>query len=137
MFSSFPDGWPGVGLLLLRAAAGVVLLIQGFAFLRYGGELQPVGFAVTLLTMLVGALLLAGLLTRIATALSVLGSALGMFPWFPGPRVILFESRMTATLGIVIGAAIVSLGPGAFSIDARLFGRREFVIRTKPGGADL
>lgn len=33
---------------------------------------------------------------------------------------------------IILAAAIALLGPGAFSLDARLFGRREILIHKKP-----
>jgi hypothetical protein len=38
------------------------------------------------------------------------------------------EARSTAALATVIAAALVCLGPGAFSLDGRLYGRREIVI---------
>jgi hypothetical protein len=44
----------------------------------------------------------------------------------------LFETRTTATLALVIAAAVVCLGSGAFSVDSRLFGRREVIIPKHP-----
>jgi uncharacterized membrane protein YphA (DoxX/SURF4 family) len=40
----------------------------------------------------------------------------------------LFDTRLAASLAMSIAVAILCLGPGAFSIDARLFGRREIII---------
>jgi hypothetical protein len=37
-------------------------------------------------------------------------------------------SALTAFTLAAISAALVLLGPGAFSLDARLFGRREIII---------
>jgi len=75
-----------------------------------------------------GAALLIGFLTPLAgvvVALATLGST---FSWFRLPSVNLFETRLTTILMITVAAAIVFLGPGALSLDARLFGRREIII---------
>ena len=138
MFSTFPHGWPAAALLLLRAAAGLVLIIQGASFF---GSKHESGFpflGVALLTITVGALLLIGFLTRFAGALAVLAVVGSMFLWLPAPSVGLFETglfetglletRIIAGLVVVIAVAVVCLGPGAFSVDARLFGRREIII---------
>jgi hypothetical protein len=37
---------------------------------------------------------------------------------------------MTTALSAVIALAVICLGPGALSLDARLFGRREIIIPT-------
>jgi hypothetical protein len=39
-----------------------------------------------------------------------------------------FDSNQSAFNVIVLTTAIALLGPGAFSIDARMFGRREILI---------
>jgi uncharacterized membrane protein YphA (DoxX/SURF4 family) len=80
------------------------------------------------LMVVAGALLLIGSLTRWAAIAAATTGLLSMFSWFPGPRVGLFESPMTAVLAVVIAVSLVCLGPGAFSVDARLFGRREVII---------
>lgn len=130
VFSTFPNGLPGAGLLLLRSAAGIGLLIQGAA---YFADWQKMGFltlAVAFLMIVSGACVLIGYLTPFAgvvAGLITMGAALS---WFPAPNLDLFEARLTAVLSAIILAALVCLGPGAFSIDARRFGRREIVIPT-------
>jgi uncharacterized membrane protein YphA (DoxX/SURF4 family) len=72
---------------------------------------------------LVGSSLLLGFLTPLCAAFIFLGGA-----------VLIFLSFQRGDLGLsafcitVISAAVILLGPGAFSIDARLFGRREIII---------
>ncbi len=83
---------------------------------------------VAVLAVVVGTLLLAGCLTRSAALVAIMVSVGCMFAWLPAPKLGLFETRMTSTLALVIAAAVVCLGPGAFSVDARLFGRREVII---------
>lgn len=137
MYRTFPDGWPGAGLLLLRAAAGVGLIVQGTAY--FGSE-QHRGLpflSIAALMLAIGALLLIGCLTRYVAVVAAVACVGSMFSWFPGPNVGLFETRMTATFALVIAVAVVSLGPGAFSVDARLFGRREVIIPKNPHNADI
>jgi uncharacterized membrane protein YphA (DoxX/SURF4 family) len=128
MFSTFPDGWPGSGLLLLRAGAGVALIVQAT---RLFDDTQESGWlrVVAGLTAAVGTLLLVGFLTRLAAAAAVVGSGLS---WFARSGVGVSEGHMTAALAMVIAAAVVCLGPGAFSLDARLFGRREIILPDQP-----
>lgn len=78
--------------------------------------------------ILVGVLLLIGSLSRWAAVVAAATSFLSVFSWFPGPRVGLFETPITTMLGAVIATALICLGPGAFSVDARMFGRREVII---------
>jgi uncharacterized membrane protein YphA (DoxX/SURF4 family) len=132
MFSTFPDGWPGAGLLLLRAAAGSGLIVQGTAYFGNKYDSGLPFLSIVLLTTSLGALLLVGCLTRFAAIAAAVASVGSMFSWFPVTNVGLFETRMTATLAAVIAAAVVCLGPGAFSVDARLFGRREVIIPKNP-----
>jgi putative oxidoreductase len=128
MFSSFPDEWPGAGLLLLRAATGAGFVAQGVAYL--GGKQAPAAItsAVAAFMVIIGALLLIGSLSRWAALLAATTNLLSVLPWFPGPRIGLFETPITTMLAAVIATALVCLGPGAFSVDARLFGRREVII---------
>jgi hypothetical protein len=54
------------------------------------------------------------------------------FSVLPEPTPSLFDARLSAILAAIMAAAIVFLGPGAFSLDARLFGRREIIIPQAP-----
>jgi uncharacterized membrane protein YphA (DoxX/SURF4 family) len=79
-----------------------------------------------------GAALLIGLLTPLAGVVVGLG-ALGIgFSFLPAPTPNLFDAKLSVVLAGIITAAIVFLGPGAFSVDARLFGRREIIIPRRP-----
>jgi uncharacterized membrane protein YphA (DoxX/SURF4 family) len=80
----------------------------------------------------IGLALLAGLLTPIAALVTGLG-ALGLgFSFVSTPAPNLFDSKVASVLTLIVAIAIVFLGPGAFSVDARLFGRREIIIPRRP-----
>ncbi|MFZ0288063.1 MAG: DoxX family protein [Candidatus Sulfotelmatobacter sp.] len=128
LYSTFPGGWPGMGLLLLRLATGVTLITQGFAYLPELQELNFGTWVVCLLALASGSSLLVGLLTPFASALSVLGS-LGMtFLWLPAPNYNLFKGNPFSFDVLIMAMACALLGPGAFSLDAHLFGRRKIII---------
>jgi uncharacterized membrane protein YphA (DoxX/SURF4 family) len=128
MFPTFPSGWPGVGLLLLRSALGVTLIAQGAAYVVDWPHLGLFTWTVALLAAASGVSLLIGYLTPFAGVLAGLICVGCALSWFPASNPNLFETRLAAALVTVIAVAIVCLGPGAFSLDARLFGRREIVI---------
>jgi uncharacterized membrane protein YphA (DoxX/SURF4 family) len=128
LYSTFPGGRPGVGLLLLRAAAGLSAAATGvFYFLSSSSSLAakwPLG----LVLLLSGAASAAGFLTPVAATLigaCFLGIALA---WIAPPFPVLHDVRLMACGMIVAAVALALLGPGAFSVDGRLFGRREIVI---------
>ncbi len=79
-----------------------------------------------------GLCLLAGILTPITSILVVLGTIAYAFSWVPEPAANLFASKLSIVYMIAMAVAIAFLGPGAFSMDARLFGRREIFIPTNP-----
>jgi uncharacterized membrane protein YphA (DoxX/SURF4 family) len=113
--------------VLLRAAAGIPLFAQGIAYFLNGRDLGLITWAVALLATLSGGLLLLGYLTPVASVLTGLISV-SRFLWPQPPSPELFDSKLSTALVALIAVAIIGLGPGAFSIDARLFGRREIVI---------
>jgi putative oxidoreductase len=112
LFSTFARGWPGVGLLLMRLAVGAAILARGLPRLGLGPPLQPLilwGLAVA-----AGILLLAGLWTPCS------GSAVAAFGFWcaisqPGDP---WAHLLLAS----IGAGLALTGPGAWSVDAKLFG---------------
>jgi uncharacterized membrane protein YphA (DoxX/SURF4 family) len=126
-FLAFPGGWPGIALLLLRAALGLTVLAQGRFYLRVADS-SPSGWTVALTAILAGGLLVIGFLTPVAG--SMVGVvAVGIFlAVLPASAPTLFDSSVTVMFAATMLLAIVILGPGAFSVDARLFGRREIII---------
>lgn len=86
-----------------------------------------------MLDVATGTLLVVGYLTpfaAIGAGLSCVGTFWG---WFQPPLPNLFEAKMAAALTSAIAGAVVCLGPGAFSTDSHLFGRREIVIADASG----
>jgi uncharacterized membrane protein YphA (DoxX/SURF4 family) len=118
LFSTFADGWPGIGLLLLRLLTGSALVYFGIFSLHDGPPslsvaLQTVGIAA-------GIVLLAGIFTPVAGTLAALVK-LSIAIWR-------FSSHMgdpwIALAQAVLAASLAMIGPGVWSIDARRFGRK-------------
>jgi hypothetical protein len=113
-FSTFPAQWPGLGLLLLRLAQAVWSILD--VRLHPWGSGEAVALATLCAQLLTSGLLGVGLWTPAA------GLLLAVLEFC---RMIIERSidACPATLAVV-GVSLAMLGPGAWSIDARLFGRR-------------
>ena len=112
LYSTFAGGWPGTGLLLLRLVVGSVLVVPAGLLLWVDPPLQVTIISAILLGS--GILLILGLWTPVAgSVVAVVGG------WklltVPGDR------PLWLLLG-TIAAALAMLGPGLWSVDARLFG---------------
>lgn len=70
-----------------------------------------------------------GLLTPFACAILCLEGVVAMFLHHESGLFMLFDSRAVSLQFVVMSAALIALGPGAASMDARTFGRREVEIR--------
>jgi uncharacterized membrane protein YphA (DoxX/SURF4 family) len=128
LFSTFPGGSRGIGLLLLRCAVGLTAIVHGAIELNGSALPAPGTLAIGMTAIVWGACLVAGFLTPVAGALVALGAANIAFSWFPLPAANQFETRLMTLFVGVVAATVVLLGPGGFSVDARLFGRREIII---------
>jgi uncharacterized membrane protein YphA (DoxX/SURF4 family) len=119
-FSAFPDGWPGHGLLLLRLTLGLPLIYWGTA------DLAAVRLTAIpqLAAAIAGIFLVFGLFTPLAGAIIALAQAwMALAPTFAN------DGERPIRLFLAAGAAsIAMLGPGAWSVDARRFGRKVFEI---------
>ena len=118
LYSTFADRWPGLGLLLQRTVAAILLLRYGVAHLA-------------------GSPYSASLIPHIIGACSAMLFLVGLWTPFVGTLIALVElwiaivhlgdpsmSIMLATAG----GTSVMLGPGAYSVDARLYGRRHLEL---------
>jgi putative oxidoreductase len=118
LFSTFANGWPGLGLLLQRILTAILLLRLG-VFEFTGGAFTS-SMIPRLVASFAGILLLAGLWTPVVgTLIALIEIWVAVIhtgdPWI---------SIVLATLG----ATAAMIGPGAWSLDARLFGRKHVAI---------
>jgi putative oxidoreductase len=114
----FPGGWPGGGILLLRLGAGSVLIHDGIVGLLRG--LRWPGIVQESIALGAGVLLIVGLWTPVAGALVVLVEIWG--------AVFHADTLRSCMMLATVGAAVAMLGPGGWSIDALLFGRKRIEI---------
>ena len=118
LFSTFSSGPPGLGLLLLRVMAGAALIVSCVR-LSDGASLPTM--TPHLIAAGAGLFLLAGLWTPVAGVMMAVIELLIAFSPSHDPC----EGVMLASLGV----ALALLGPGAWSVDARLFGWKRIEIR--------
>jgi len=115
----FPAGWPGVALLLLRFALAAMLLPS-----TLGVPINLESLWVLTGLALVAIALCVGVFTPIASVLCV---AIELAAWQ-------FSSTGLSPLhvcAIVVAIALAMLGPGGYSLDASLFGRRKIVFAAR------
>jgi hypothetical protein len=116
LFSMFPLGAPGVALLLLRISVAGIFI---FRLSTWFTTLLPhwVFFGAAILAAFVGI----GFLTPILAALFALFELLT-------PLITSQTDMARLIFDVLIACALALLGPGAYSVDAWLYGRRVVTV---------
>jgi hypothetical protein len=120
LFSTFARGWPGVGLLLMRLVGGIACVVR--AVVPQPGA-PSMALAPAALAIGAGLLLIAGFWTPIAGSFV---AAIGL--WLACSHA---GDPLAGVLLATIGAALALVGPGAWSIDARLFGWKRIDVHER------
>ena len=94
---------------------------------------EPITFAQSLFTLTGGVFLLSGLWTPVIAGLVALEEVWKLLSLHR----LLGESVLIHIVLAVLAVSLAMLGPGAWSIDARLFGRKHFVIDRTRGRRTL
>jgi uncharacterized membrane protein YphA (DoxX/SURF4 family) len=129
-FPDFPGGPAGLGLLIGRVALGLIFIAQGRFYLI---EKDPIMWLLGAVSALLGCFLTIGFLTPVAGGLGITGGLMIWLAIIPDCSSALSHSNYSLFLMGVLILEVLLVGPGAYSIDARIFGRREIIIpRTHP-----
>jgi len=124
LFSIFPNHLPGFGLLLMRLSLGITLIHLGTANLPAA---PAISIAWQLVGPVAGVFVIAGLWTPIAATVAALNQ-IWVALSIPSAQK---DAEWIHVLLAILCASVAMLGPGAWSVDARLFGRRRFPTRQR------
>jgi putative oxidoreductase len=114
LFSTFANGWPGKGLLLQRLLTAAVLFHSAIALIE---KALPFGSALPqMIGAVAGLFLLAGLWTPVVGTLVAIVEIWRAFFGAGDPLIPIILA--------ILGATLAMIGPGAWSADAWLFGRK-------------
>ena len=120
LFSMFPQGGPGVALLLLRVSVVAFLIIVATNY--NGSHYRSILAAIFLISIS----LLIGFLTPYLCA-TIVAFVIGNMIVNPE------TSSVLCVIAIANAVALALLGPGAYSLDSKLFGRRVTIVRPGRG----
>jgi len=117
LFSMFPPGGPGTGLFILRISVAATLVLAVAS--RTGmTSINPLFVG----ALVIALCLAAGVLTPYVSVIVCAYAVVNLFGASAHLDVVVSGSLL------LTAAALTLLGPGAYSIDARLFGRRVVVV---------
>jgi len=114
LFSTFANGWPGKALLVQRLVTGAALFFSAIDLVERDSAL--ILTTPQIIAAAAGLVLALGLWTPVMGTLVAIAELWIAFsrpdtPWIP-------------ILLATFGATLAMIGPGAWSVDAKLFGRK-------------
>ena len=115
----FPQGGPGIGLLLLRFAAAGMFALNAIDRVKFSSN--ALYWLSASLIGLISLGILLGFLTSILSVVACFAAVVNLF-LADQPENVVYVLR------ILTSASLLLLGPGAYSVDARLFGLRVTVV---------
>ena len=118
LYSTFAHGLAGLGLLLIRLETGVTACAHGIGLMRACASPHP--FLIGLPHMGLGVLVIIGLWTPVVGVLLALTAVVDACT-YPALRWYWASTGTVAT-------AVAMIGPGRWSVDARLFGWKRIEI---------
>jgi uncharacterized membrane protein YphA (DoxX/SURF4 family) len=116
LFSMFPAGAPGIALLLLRSSVAAMLFID-----PAGRVFWPAPIWLAVVSFVAAIAVTVGFLTPI---LALICGALKIYALVGSPHWI----GALIVLALLLSCAVAMLGPGAYSLDAKMFGRRVVLL---------
>jgi len=114
--------------MLLRIAVAASAIVQGLSAISAADGARVTFWMTASSAILVGLILLIGFVTPLAGAAATIGYVVMGVSMLLAGDANKHNQAFTALNLAVMSIALVLLGPGAFSLDARLFGRREIII---------
>jgi hypothetical protein len=116
----FPAGLPGIALLLLRITVAGLLLVSTLSneSVENITPWKAIALGITCILLCLGAL------TPLASVFSLVIQAM----YLPGLDELRFASL---ALHMLVSVAMFLLGPGAYSLDSKMFGRRLILPASK------
>jgi len=120
LFSTFADGVPGAGLLILRIFLGGALILGAIGAVLHGSITAAVA---NVLAAIAGTFLLIGLWTPIVGIVAAFAE-LWMVLFLP-------QELRLHVLQAVFGVGLAMIGPGVWSVDAHLYGWRRLKIPSR------
>ena len=118
LYSTFADRWPGVGLLLQRVVTAILLVRLCVV------HLTDLSFSISMIPHIVAAC--AGMLFLVGLWTPLVGILIAVVElWIAVTHA--SDPWVSITLATICGTSAM-LGPGAFSVDARLYGRRHMEL---------
>lgn len=124
-------------MIFLRWILGITLIIHSVINIERLSDLTIWRGTISVISFIIGALLFVGGLTSIASFIALVVNLVSVIPFLLKSESITFQTGLLIAYILITTIACFLLGPGVYSVDARMFGRREIIIPGKTNPPDL